>query len=124
LADSHQIKARLLLIANQNRQTAFVSSESLNRVAQRLAHKRVISGLDGRLPEAQIKAAGYSKPHLGLIVAAGHSTPEEVSRFWMESQSRSYFQDEKFTDVGIGYVYDSSSAYRHYWVMIFGGGQP
>jgi len=122
--DSHQMKESLLLIANQNRQTTLISSEPLNRVAQRLAHKMVISGLDGRLPEAQIKATGYQKPHLGLIVAAGHRTPEEVLRFWMESQSRTYLKDEKFTDVGIGYAHDSSSTYHHYWVMIFGGGQP
>jgi uncharacterized protein YkwD len=123
-ADSHQMKAGLLQSANQNRQTALVFVEPLNRVAQRLADKMALSGLDSHLPVAQIKAAGYSKSHLGLIVAAGHSSPDQVIRYWMNSQSRTYLTDEKFSDVGIGYVYDSESRYHHYWVMIFGGGQP
>ncbi|OQY48561.1 MAG: hypothetical protein B6247_24970 [Candidatus Parabeggiatoa sp. nov. 2] len=42
----------------------------------------------------------------------------------MSSQSRTYLLDERFSDVGIGYVYKPSSPYRHYWVIIFGGGQP
>ncbi|RKZ56491.1 MAG: serine protease, partial [Candidatus Parabeggiatoa sp. nov. 2] len=77
--------------------------------------------LDGSLPQAQIKAAGYSKPRLGLILAAGYSSPAEVIRYWMSSQSRTYLLDERFSDVGIGYVYKPSSPYRHYWVIIFGG---
>ena len=115
-------KKSVLSLTNQNRRTALVFSETLNQVAQKMVqnpHAR----FGGRLPSNEIKTMGYSKPRLGLIVAAGYSSPEEVIRFWMGSQSsRTYLTDERFTDVGIGYVYEQTSN-RHYWVMIFGGGQ-
>ena len=65
---------------------------------------------------------GYSKPRLGLIVAAGYGygSPEEVISYWMGSQSHT-LTNKHFTDVGIGYLYEPTSTYRHYWVMIFGG---
>ncbi len=125
LMPAAQAKKSLLKKTNQKRRTALIFSEPLNQVAQRHADKIARSGrLDGSLPQAQIKAAGYSKPRLGLILAAGYSSPAEVIRYWMSSQSRTYLLDERFSDVGIGYVYKPSSPYRHYWVIIFGGGQP
>jgi len=114
-------KKSLLSLTNQNRQTALIFSEALNQVAQKMV-QNPHSLLEGRLPSDEIRTRGYSKPRLGLIVAAGYRSPAEVIRYWMSSQSRTYLIDEHFTDVGIGYVYEPTSTYRHYWVMIFGGG--
>jgi uncharacterized protein YkwD len=114
-------KKSLLSLTNQNRHTALVFSEALNQIAQKMVqnpHAR----LGGCLPSDEIRTMGYAKPRLGLIVAAGYGSPAEVIRFWMSSR-RTYLTDERFTDVGIGYVYDLTSTDHHYWVMIFGGGQ-
>jgi len=116
----------LLTLTNQKRRAALVYSqlafsEQLTQVAQRMA-QNPHSRLQGDLPSSEIRAAGYSKSHLGLILAAGYSSPAEVLNFWMDSQSGTIL-DKSFTDIGIGYVFDSFSPYRHHWVVIFGGEQ-
>ncbi|RKZ82115.1 MAG: hypothetical protein DRR19_21205, partial [Candidatus Parabeggiatoa sp. nov. 1] len=123
-----QTAESLLILTNQKRRAALVHSklvfsEQLTRVAQRMA-QNPNERLQGDLPSDEIIAAGYDKPHLGMLLAAGYSSPEEVINYWMSSQNRTYLLGEDFTDIGIGYVFDSSSRYRHHWVVIFGGGQP
>ncbi|RKZ59129.1 MAG: hypothetical protein DRQ99_24225 [Candidatus Parabeggiatoa sp. nov. 3] len=114
----------LLTLTNQKRRAAFIYSqlafsEQLNQVAQKMVQDPY-SRLEGDLPSSEIRAMGYRKSRLGLILAAGYSSPTEVLNFWMDSQSGTIL-DESFTDVGIGYFYDPASTYRHYWVVIFGG---
>ncbi|RKZ54867.1 MAG: hypothetical protein DRQ99_30775, partial [Candidatus Parabeggiatoa sp. nov. 3] len=116
-----QIAQKVLALTNVKRRTALRISEQLTQVAQQMA-QNPRSRLKAVVPVDEIQATGYGKPQLGLIIAAGYRSPAEVLNYWMRSQSRTLL-DESFTDVGIGYVLDSSSRYRHHWVVIFGGGQ-
>jgi len=116
-------RIELLSFTNKNRQTALVFSKPLIQVAQSHANQMSKSGLEGDLPLDEIRATGYKKQHLGFLVAAGYSSPAEVLKFWMSSQSRIHILDNTFTEVGIGYVHQPASPYGHYWVMVLGGGE-
>ncbi|WP_342190492.1 CAP domain-containing protein [Paenibacillus macquariensis] len=57
----------------------------------------------------------------GENIAAGQTTPEEVTRVWMNSPGhRANILDPRFTDIGVGYVAGTAtSQYRTYWTQLF-----
>ena len=58
--------------------------------------------------------------NVGENIAEGQSTPEEVMNSWMNSPGhRANILKPEFTELGVGYVYDDSSEYKHYWVQLF-----
>ena len=58
--------------------------------------------------------------NVGENIAEGQSTPEEVMNSWMNSPGhRANILKPEFTELGVGYVYDGSSEYKHYWVQLF-----
>ena len=58
----------------------------------------------------------------GENIAAGSSTPEAVVNQWMSSPGhRENILNGKYRYLGVGYAYDGSSEYAHYWVQLFEG---
>lgn len=79
------------------------------------------TSLDGRTPADRITAAGYSWNAYGENIAAGYSTPEAVMVGWMNSSGhRANILSTAFCDLGVGYAFNPSSQYRHYWTQNFG----
>lgn len=56
----------------------------------------------------------------GENIAAGLSEAEVVVEQWINSPTHyKNIIDVKFTQLGVGYYYDSGSAYKHHWVQLF-----
>jgi uncharacterized protein YkwD len=81
------------------------------------------TSLDGRTFDQRIRDAGYSGSFpLGENIAAGQSTPEAVVSGWMGSPGHcTNIMSAGFRSIGVGYAFQSSSTYRHYWTQNFGG---
>ncbi len=78
-------------------------------------------GSDGSDPGDRITAAGYDYSTWGENVAAGYTSPSSVVDAWMDSTGhRANILNPSFTEIGIGYVYNSASTYGHYWTTDFG----
>lgn len=76
---------------------------------------------DGRTPWDRIAASEYDLGTGGENIAAGYSTPEAAMNGWMTSSGhRSNILGSSYCDIGVGYGYDGTSAYRHYWTQDFG----
>ena len=79
------------------------------------------SSLDGRTVLDRIEDAGYQWGAAGENIAAGYSTPQSVVNGWMNSAGhRQNILSSHYCDLGVGYAYDPSSAYDHYWTQDFG----
>lgn len=81
------------------------------------------TGSDGSSPDVRIARAGYVYSWWGENVASGFSTPADVMNAWMNSQShRDNILNSNFTQIGIGYMYNSAdtTGYYHYWCMDLG----
>lgn len=82
------------------------------------------TGSDGSSPLDRIVRFGYVYSWWGENVAAGYSTPATVVTAWMNSQPhRENILNPNFTEIGIGYVYnsrDTTLMYYHYWTMTLG----
>lgn len=78
-------------------------------------------GSDGSDPFERMIDAGYGFSTAAENVAAGYSTPELVVEGWMNSPGhRENILNPDFCDIGVGYAYNSSSTYSHYWTQNFG----
>lgn len=88
---------------------------------------------DGFGPNYLVRQAGYRLPdwygsnnNSNNIesIAAGYTTPEAVWEGWLTSSGHrahvlgesSFWRDQ--TNFGIGYYFDDSTLYRHFWVFI------
>ena len=63
---------------------------------------------------------GYGNRWCAENIAAGSSTPEGVMNQWIKSSG--HYQNmigERYTQIGVGFVYDPDSEYKYYWVQIF-----
>ena len=79
------------------------------------------TSLDGRTVPDRITAAGYSYNTYGENIAGGQPTPEDVIDAWMSSSGhRANILNSNFCDIGVGYIYQADSTYRHYWTQNFG----
>ena len=79
------------------------------------------TGLDGRSHADRMSDAGYSWNYAAENIAAGQTSPTEVVNAWMNSPGhRANILNSVICDLGVGYAYDSSSTYRHYWTQNFG----
>ena len=79
-------------------------------------------GPNGDTMVDRINASGYSGwTRVGENIAAGYTTPEDVVLGWMESDGHCRnIMNPAFTEIGVGYYYDSGSRYRHWWTQNFG----
>jgi uncharacterized protein YkwD len=79
------------------------------------------TSLDGRTASERIEDAGYSWSAAGENIASGYSTPQAVVNGWMNSDGhRQNILSSTYCDLGVGYAYDPSSIYDHYWTQDFG----
>ncbi len=78
--------------------------------------------LDGRTFVNRIVSAGYTSYRtLGENIAAGYTTASAVMNGWMTSPGHcTNIMNPNYKDIGIGYAFDSSSTYDHYWTQDFG----
>lgn len=81
--------------------------------------------LDGRSPFTRMQQAGYTGFAAAENIAAGQRSPAEVVEAWRTSPGHCRnLYDADLNEVGVGYLYDPGSPYRHYWVQDFGIRQP
>ncbi len=80
--------------------------------------------LDGRTFADRMRDAGFSGADpWGENIAAGQATPAEVVDGWMNSPGHCRnIMDPDYHVIGIGYAYDASSTFEHYWTQDFAGG--
>ena len=79
------------------------------------------SGSDGSNPGDRITAAGYDFSTWGENVAAGYTSPASVVNAWMSSSGhRANILNPAFTEIGLGYSFNNTSYYGHYWTTNFG----
>lgn len=77
---------------------------------------------EGTSPMQRAKAAGYPGTFVGENIAAGQTTPSEVVAAWVKSPGHCVnLMDPRFLYLGVGYVFEQSDKYRHYWTQNFGG---
>lgn len=77
--------------------------------------------LDGRSPFQRMEAAGYTGFAAAENLAAGQRSPAEVVEAWRTSPGHCRnLYDADLNEVGVGYVYEERSPYRHFWVQDFG----
>ena len=78
-------------------------------------------GPNGDTMVDRINASGYSGwTRVGENIAAGYTTAADVVLGWMESDGHCRnIMNPAFTEIGVGYYYDSDSRYRHWWTQNF-----
>lgn len=75
---------------------------------------------DGNSCFTALEEVGADYMTAGENIACGYVSPKDVVDGWMSSEGhRANILNEKFTKIGVGYVYSSSGIYRHYWVQMF-----
>lgn len=76
---------------------------------------------DGQDVAHRVQAAGYTNwREVGENIAAGF-TASNVVQGWLESNSHcTTLMDPALKEMGVGYIYRSSSTYGTYWVQNFG----
>ena len=81
------------------------------------------TSLDGRTFDQRIRNAGYAGAFpLGENIAGGQSTPQAVVDGWMGSPGHcAIIMNGAFRATGVGYAFNPSATYRHYWTQTFGG---
>jgi uncharacterized protein YkwD len=81
------------------------------------------TSLDGTTFDQRIRNAGYTGSFpLAENIAAGPSTAQGVVDGWMASPGHcANIMSPSFRATGIGYGFNASAAYRHYWTQTFGG---
>ena len=131
-ANAAQFATEVLALVNQERAANGLGAVTLNAQLTQAAQGHSFdmgcnfflshTGSDGSDPGARIDATGYYWMTWGENVAAGYSTPAAVMNGWMNSPGhRANILDGSFTEMGIGYVYNSADTvkkYYHYWTMV------
>jgi serine protease len=91
--------------------------QAARRHSQDMADNNIFShyGSDGSSPFDRIRAAGYRFRMASEAIGGGYGSPEQVVEAWMNSPLHRSILLGNYTDVGVGYVHQPDSAYRHYW---------
>ena len=75
---------------------------------------------DGTKCFTVLKEYGVTAAPTGENAAWGSVSPEEVVKAWMNSEGhRANILDPEARKMGVGYYYNSSSAWGHQWIQIF-----
>lgn len=65
---------------------------------------------------------GIKYYYLGENIAAGHTTPEQVVKAWMDSEGhRANILNTSFKKIGVGLVFKKNSEKGYYWTQLFLG---
>jgi uncharacterized protein YkwD len=77
-------------------------------------------GSDGSTSWQRIERMGYRPTTSAENIAVGFATPESVMTAWRNSSGhRQNILNCALTEIGVGYVYDETGQYRHYWTQDF-----
>lgn len=98
-------------------------SEAAESHSRDMADNRFFShvGSDGDRLSDRTRDAGYDSRYVGENIAAGHNTPQQVVDAWMRSAGhRANILNEKYNEIGVGFVEDRESQYDEYWTQVFG----
>jgi len=69
----------------------------------------------------RVDTAGYNWSAIAENIAAGYDSPQDVLDGWMSSDGHCRnIMNSDYDEIGIGYVYDSSTTYDHWWTQDFG----
>ena len=80
------------------------------------------TSLDGRTPAQRIGQAGYAGGFWAENIAAGPASALAVVDGWMQSTGHCQnIMNSRLQVIGIGYAFNQSSTYGHYWTQNFGG---
>ena len=137
--DNRDVSRRVLGLVNEARSRsrrcgwkrydaapALSLSETLNRVAA--AHARDMAdrsrldhtGGDGSSPAERATRAGYTWRVVGENIASGQATPEQVVEEWIGSSHHcANLMSADFTEMGVGFAANSTSAGGIYWAQVF-----
>ena len=76
----------------------------------------------GRSFDVRVAEEGaYPYIHLGEVIAGGFATPQDVVQAWMNSPGhKARLLDEKYEHIGVGFIYDPSTAHWFYWAADLG----
>jgi PKD repeat protein len=79
------------------------------------------TGTDGSSVGDRMTDAGYIWYTCGENIAAGYTSPAAVVQGWMDSPGHhANIMYTAFREIGVSYVYDGSTYYRHWWTQDFG----
>jgi uncharacterized protein YkwD len=79
------------------------------------------TNLLGESSADRIERAGYAWKAAGENIAAGQPTPAEVVESWMGSDGHCQnVMGAVFSELGVGYYFDPTALYGHYWTQNFG----
>jgi uncharacterized protein YkwD len=140
IGDAPDFSRQILTLVNQARaggrrcgRKSFGAARplALNRAltAAALAHSQDMArfrefehrGHDGSTPPERVTRAGYGDYSVvGENIAAGAMTPAEVTQGWLDSPPHcENIMDPRFTEIGIAYAVNASSAELVYWTQDF-----
>lgn len=144
LEDAGDVRQRVLSLANDARARSrrcgskpfsaappLRLAEALNKAA--LAHSRDMAehsnmaheGSDGSTPAQRVTRTRYKWRVVGENVAAGPTTPDEVMQGWLASPHHcENLMDPRFTELGVGFVFDPRSESGVYWTQVFAVPRP
>ena len=123
---------RILALVNAERAkvgaTALVYSAQLETASQIHAYDMALRNFFSHsspencdMTTRVVAYAGFKGGTYGENIAAGNDTAEKTMEQWMSSPGhRANILSKNYRELGIGYVYNSSSTYKHYWVQNFG----
>jgi hypothetical protein len=79
------------------------------------------TGLDGSTPPQRVDDAGYAGSFRGENLAAGYLEAQSVFDGWHSSDGHCVvMMHPSANEAGLGYGFDDSSTYRHYWTLELG----
>jgi uncharacterized protein YkwD len=79
------------------------------------------AGPDGSNSEQRLAASGYDGYFCGENLAAGQVSAQEAVNIWKASPAHNAIMlASNPADIGVGYYYNPSSYYKHYWVLMTG----
>lgn len=77
---------------------------------------------EGVGPLARASAAGSRARLVGENIAAGQVDPARVVKAWMDSPGHCRnLMDAQYRTLGVGYFFEESDRFGHYWTQDFGG---
>lgn len=139
LENASAVRGRILVLANEARARArrcgsrqfsaaqpLRLNDTLTRAA--LAHSRDMAdhsnmaheGSDGSTPAQRVTRVKYKWRVVGENVAAGPTTADEVMTGWLASPHHcENLMDPRFSELGVGFVFDPDSESGVYWTQVF-----
>jgi len=126
----NDVLKRILDLTNNERGKVGLSPLTLNSQLTAAAQKHSRSMamqdfFDHRQMGERVRAEGYHYSRVAENIIAGHSTPEDAIKGWMNSSGhRDNILNSNYRELGVGYYFlendQGSVNYKHYWTQVFG----